>query len=55
MSYTVKIVGQKKVVKGDYVPKCFTCSCKSCEFTIEVTKNTDDKLIADLVAYIRKM
>jgi hypothetical protein len=55
MSYTVKKVGAKKIVTGSYIPKGHTCECKSCDFKIEVKHNTDDKLIADLVAYIRKM
>ena len=36
MSYKIEKKGGKKIVKGTYLPKEYTCKCKQCEYTIEV-------------------
>lgn len=47
--YTAKEVNGKRVIKGSYVPKGYTCLCKSCNFTIEVPSGTSDDSIKELV------
>lgn len=52
MSYTSKTIGDKKIIEGSYVPKGYTCKCKSCKFTIEVPKCTTDEQVNEIVRLI---
>lgn len=50
--YTAKIVGDKRIIKGDYIPKGNTCKCKACKFTIELPANTTDEQVNEIVRLI---
>lgn len=52
MSYTVKTKNGRKVVEGSYVPKDYTCKCKSCSYSIEVLPDATPEQIASLVKLI---
>ena len=53
MTYTVEIKDGRKVIKGDYVPKEYSCKCKECSFTIEVLKCATDEQIKAIVDFIQ--
>lgn len=50
--YTVKKVGDKRIIKGTYIPEGHTCKCKECSFTIEVPECTTDQKIKEIVKLI---
>lgn len=52
MSYKVTEKDGRKVIQGNYVPKGYTCKCKSCTYTIEVLKEATDEEIKGLVKLI---
>lgn len=51
--YTAKTVGEKRIVKGSYIPEGYSCKCKACNFTIEVPKCTTDEQIKAIIDLIR--
>jgi hypothetical protein len=52
--YTAKIVGDKRIIQGSYIPKGHTCKCKACKFTIEVPSDTTDEQVKAIVDLISK-
>lgn len=52
--YTAKIVGDKRIIQGEYIPKGHTCKCKTCKFTIELPANTTDEQVKAIVDLITK-
>jgi hypothetical protein len=52
--YTAKILGDKRIIQGSYIPKGHTCKCKSCKFTIEVPKGTTDEHVKAIIELITK-